>query len=69
MTCLAIIAAAFWLGSAVCWTVSARIKVRVSMDDFMDDLHRIGAWNARAAWLACAAAVCAMALELLRAAI
>jgi hypothetical protein len=60
-------AAVLWLISAWCWAASASIKVRDNIDEFINDLHDAGWWNARAAWAAFGAAVCCVAVEVLRA--
>jgi hypothetical protein len=60
------LAAALWLVSAVFWALSARVEIRDNQDAFIGDLRQAALWNARAAWVACAAAGCSVVVEILR---
>jgi hypothetical protein len=67
LTAVGALAALLWLASAVFWAKSASIEIPHNIDTFIDKLREAARWNARAAWSACAAAACSIAIEVLRA--
>jgi hypothetical protein len=58
------LAAVLWLISAVFWAFSGSVEIRDNMDAFIGDLRQAGLWNARAASVACAAAVCSVVVAI-----